>query len=121
VKGLAAIPKFEDLVAHPAGMSELPTEALTAVLKEALARKAESEMIITMASVRLATANSQAQQLPQGDRLLNVEEAAAKLRCSKDKLYRHPKEYNKFTVREGRQLRFSEQGIDKWIRQRAGR
>ena len=55
-----------------------------------------------------------------GDRLLTVEEAAPKLGTSVDHLYRHAKNYP-FTVRNGRALRFSEVGIERFIRQRMGR
>jgi predicted DNA-binding transcriptional regulator AlpA len=51
------------------------------------------------------------------DRLLNVKEAAQKLRRSSDWLYRHGSELP-FVVREGRLLRFSEQGIEEYIRRR---
>ena len=50
----------------------------------------------------------------------SVEEAARKLGKSKDHLYRHAGDYP-FTVRDGSSLRFSEQGIEKFIRQRVGR
>ncbi|HYK88831.1 MAG TPA: helix-turn-helix domain-containing protein [Acidobacteriota bacterium] len=49
------------------------------------------------------------------DRLLTVDEAARKLGCSKDRLYRHPPEFSVFERRIGRQLRFSEIAIDKYI------
>ena len=53
------------------------------------------------------------------DRLLTVEEAAGKLGVSPDWLYRRRLP---FTVRLGpRQLRFSAQGIERYIRQRQGR
>jgi excisionase family DNA binding protein len=50
-----------------------------------------------------------------GDRLLTVEEAAQKLGCSKDRLYRHPPEFRSFERRIGRQLRFSEAQIERYI------
>ena len=53
-----------------------------------------------------------------GDRLLTVAEAAVRLACSKDWLYRHRLP---FAVRNGRQLRFSADGLHRYIRQRAGR
>lgn len=60
------------------------------------------------------------QALTGKDRLLTVEEAAQKLGRSKDWLYRHAGRLP-FTVRDGRLLRFSEQGIERYIRQRQGR
>ena len=53
------------------------------------------------------------------DRLLNVKEAAQKLGRSTDWLYRHGSELP-FVVRDGRLLRFSEQGIEEYIRRRMG-
>ena len=53
------------------------------------------------------------------DRLLNVKEAAEKLGRSTDWLYRHGSELP-FVVRDGRLLRFSEQGIEEYIRRRMG-
>jgi predicted DNA-binding transcriptional regulator AlpA len=58
---------------------------------------------------------------PIDDRLLDVEEAAAKLAVSKDWLYRHAAKLP-FTVRLGpRRLRFSDKGIDRFIQHRQGR
>ena len=54
-----------------------------------------------------------------GDTLLRVPDAAARLGTTTDWLYRHAKQLP-FTVRQGRQLRFSSQGIDRYIRQRQG-
>lgn len=53
------------------------------------------------------------------DRLLNVKEAAQKLGRSTDWLYRHSSELP-FIVRDGRLLRFSEQGIEDYIKRRMG-
>ncbi len=50
-----------------------------------------------------------------GDNLLTVEQAAARLNCSQDWLYRRAKRLP-FTVRVGRNLRFSERGIEEAIR-----
>lgn len=54
------------------------------------------------------------------DRLLTVEEAARKLGMSEDWCYRQAKRLP-FAVRIGRQLRFSERGIERYIRGRQGR
>jgi predicted DNA-binding transcriptional regulator AlpA len=51
------------------------------------------------------------------DRLLNVREAAQKLGRSPDWLYRHGSELP-FVIRDGRLLRFSEQGIEEYIKRR---
>ena len=54
------------------------------------------------------------------DRLLPVAEAADRLACTTDWLYRHHHRLP-FAVRTGRQVRFSADGLDRYIRQRAGR
>lgn len=54
------------------------------------------------------------------DRLLEVKEAAEKLGITEDWLYRKGGRLP-FVVRMGRNIRFSEQGIEKYIRQRTGR
>jgi predicted DNA-binding transcriptional regulator AlpA len=54
------------------------------------------------------------------DRLLDAGEAAQRLGTSPDWLYRRAARLP-FTVRLGRALRFSAQGIDRYIRQRQGR
>lgn len=54
-----------------------------------------------------------------GDKLLEVKEAAAKLSVTEDWLYRKGDKLP-FVVRMGRNIRFSEQGIEKYIRQRTG-
>jgi excisionase family DNA binding protein len=54
------------------------------------------------------------------DQLLSVHEAAERLACSRDWLYRHHHRLH-FAVKNGRQLRFSAEGLDRYIRTRAGR
>jgi excisionase family DNA binding protein len=51
------------------------------------------------------------------ERLLTVEEAAAKLQKSKDWIYRHQKQLP-FMRRIGRDLRCSEKELEKWIASR---
>jgi excisionase family DNA binding protein len=80
-------------------------------------------MMAQMAAIQLSLATrlvAETTERPQADAdsLLTVEEAAARLKCSADWLYRHAKRLP-FTVRMGRNLRFSERGIDEAIR--AGR
>ena len=60
-------------------------------------------------------------RVDSGDTLLPVGAAAKKLGMTEDYLYRHAGQMP-FTVRLGRrQLRFSSQGIDRYIKQRQGR
>ena len=53
------------------------------------------------------------------DRLLSVDEVAARLGQSKDWLYRHAAKLP-FTRRVGRQVRFSSQGLESYIRRLPG-
>jgi hypothetical protein len=45
---------------------------------------------------------------------------ADRLHCSTDYVYRHAKQFP-FMVREGRHVRFSERGLERYIQQRQGR
>ena len=72
-------------------------------------------------AARLLQGQDHADQLDRGDTLLRVGDAAKRLGMTKDYLYRHADQLP-FTVRPGRrQLRFSSQGIDRYIKQRQGR
>jgi excisionase family DNA binding protein len=51
--------------------------------------------------------------------LLTVKEAAGRLGMSKSALYKSADSYP-FTVRDGRRLRFSSRGIERWITRRTG-
>jgi predicted DNA-binding transcriptional regulator AlpA len=53
------------------------------------------------------------------DHLLTIDQAAAKLKTSKDWLYRNSSRLP-FTLKIGRNIRFSENGLDLWIKQRTG-
>jgi predicted DNA-binding transcriptional regulator AlpA len=80
-------------------------------------------MMAQMAAIQLSLATrlvAASTERPQSDAdsLLTIEEAAARLKCSADWLYRHAKRLP-FTVRMGRNLQFSEHGIGEAIR--AGR
>jgi predicted DNA-binding transcriptional regulator AlpA len=67
---------------------------------------------------RLASLGSEKKEI-KSDNLLNVAEASERLGMSPDWLYRHAKELP-FTKRIGpRQLRFSEAGIEKYIKNRS--
>src|SRR5262245_876757 len=54
------------------------------------------------------------------DRLVDVQEAAEKLGFSTDWLYKHHHRLP-FTVKVGGALRFSQFGIDRWIRNKSGK
>lgn len=64
-----------------------------------------------------ATNGGALSQADKSDELLDVKEAAHRLNLSEDHLYRNSNSLP-FTVRIGRRLRFSAQGIERFIRQR---
>ena len=53
------------------------------------------------------------------DQLLTANEAAVRLKCSVDYIYRHARQFP-FTVRQGRMLRFSASGLDRYLKRRQG-
>ena len=81
MKGPILIPRLEDLIQNPAAVAELPAEAVPALL-------GQLEDLRARLWRRNSMLNGQAERQAQGDRLLPIEEAAAKLGCSKDWLYR---------------------------------
>jgi excisionase family DNA binding protein len=78
------------------------------------------EELKTRLWLRLVAANGQGASPQPADSLLDAKQAAERLRTSQDYLYRHAARLP-FTVRIGRRLRFSAQGLDRYIRQRRGR
>jgi hypothetical protein len=92
-------------------------ERISALRKEAIAElRGQIAKLDTLLLSRLLT-DEQHPPGTDGDRLLRAAEAAAKLGLPKDALYRN--EYP-FMVRVGSRRRFSEQGIEKFIRNRIG-
>ncbi len=52
-----------------------------------------------------------------GDRLLTAQDVAQRLHCSKRLVYARARSWP-FTVREGRLVRFSAAGLDRWLARR---
>ncbi len=109
------IPKLAELLEHPERVSDVPLEAIPA-----LCGKLKELDVALELRVALAGNHGQAGTSRDGDRLLDVKEAAAKLGLSKDYLYRNGSKLP-FVVLIGRQVRYSQAGIDKFIKQRMGR
>lgn len=104
------LPNIEDL-------GQIPPEQIPAMLAQLAAMQS------TLAARLLGappTTNGQSHPPAESDRLLDIQEAATMLSVSPDWLYRRTKKLP-FVVRLGRQIRFSARGIEKHIRQRAGR
>ncbi len=114
MKPLASIPTLDQIAADPASACDVPPDAARALL---------SGCIVALAALNarlLAGPAAGSDAAPEADRRLSVEEAAAKLAMSRHYLYRNADKLP-FTVRIGRSIGFSEAGIAKFLRQRAGR
>jgi excisionase family DNA binding protein len=112
----AEIGRLGDLLGDPRLVEAMPPEVARALLLQ-LAPLTEALRLRALSPP--ASVNGQP-EAPAEDRLLTVEEAAQKLGLSRDWCYRQAKRLP-FAVRIGRQLRFSERGIERYIRQRQGR
>jgi predicted DNA-binding transcriptional regulator AlpA len=112
---LSLVPKLNDLLADPGKAAHVPVEVIPALL-------GELEQIKALLWSRLTVPqNGRGESSSSGDRLLDIQQAALKLGMSKDCLYRNA-DHLPFTVRIGKkQLRFSEAGIDRYIKNRLGR
>ncbi|MBI4582735.1 MAG: helix-turn-helix domain-containing protein [Planctomycetes bacterium] len=98
---------LDALAEDPTRAAEVPAEEVPGIL-------------VRLAALQTALAANLAMPASAApDRLLDAEEAATMLGASMDYLYRHAKKLP-FTVRVGRRLRFSQKGIEKFIRQRQG-
>jgi predicted DNA-binding transcriptional regulator AlpA len=110
---LAAVLTLTDLLGDPARISAVPRDAI-AELRGQIAK------LDTLLLSRLL-AGGEAQPHMDGDRLLTAAEASRKLGATEDWMYRHANTLP-FAVRVGKKhLRFSEEGMERYIRQRAGR
>lgn len=85
-----------------------------------MAHLAALQSVLAAQLVESAIGERERSSQAEGGRLLTVEEAAAKLGVARDWLYRRSGRLP-FTVRLGRSLRFSEAGMDRWIRNRNGK
>ena len=106
------VPKLADLIADLDKVSLLPPEAIPTLL-------GELERLKALLWVRLTVRpDGNGAGLLDEDRLLDVNEASAKLGISADALYRN--DYP-FKVPVGKRIRFSRLGIERYIKQRVGR
>ena len=112
---LAPVPTLDEIAADPARVAEIPPAAAAALLGTLAGLQ---PVLLARA---LAPAGDGGQDgAPSADRLLTVKEAAEQLGHSEDWLYRHAPKLP-FTVRTGRDVRFSAAGLARWIRNRQGR
>ena len=113
--GLFSVPRLEELVADPGQIRVLDMDTARMLKTQAIA----ALNLLHGYDLERARMVVEGHGLQRRDRLLNVEEASEKLSVKPDWLYRHHKNL-RFTVRHGRLLRFSELGIDDYIRRRLG-
>jgi predicted DNA-binding transcriptional regulator AlpA len=113
VQKIVAVPTLADLLNDPERISAMPQD-LIAELRGQIAK------LDTLLLSRLLN-GEQPKPSMERDRLLTAAEAAHKLGATEDWLYRHANTLP-FAVRVGKKyLRFSEAGIERYIRQRTGR
>ncbi len=103
------------IILHPERIPDLPLGAIPGIL----AQLAATQGVLAAQLVQAAFTQNDTFRAG-GARLLTVEDAAQKLGVGRDWLYRRAANLP-FTVRVGRALRFSEEGLDRWIRSRNGR
>jgi hypothetical protein len=112
VSELRTLPTLDEVAQHPERATELPPELLKALLV-----KHASVGTILLGALLVAGENGTP---PEADMLIDIETAATRLATTKDWLYRHARRLP-FTVRQGRSVRFSSIGIERYIRSRQGR
>jgi hypothetical protein len=109
----AAIPSLDDLAGDPLRARGLPADALAALAARCAA--VQSALASAQLALVLDSGTTGAPAPNDGDRLLVVEEAAAKLRVTEDFLYRRKDLPFRVSVAPG-QVRFSLKGIERFIR-----
>ncbi|OGB92206.1 MAG: hypothetical protein A2Z31_00035 [candidate division NC10 bacterium RBG_16_65_8] len=111
----ALVPTLDEIAADPARVADIPPATAAALL----ARVAGLQPVL-LARALAPVGNGGQDGAPVVDRLLTVKEAAAQLGHSEDWCYRHAPKLP-FTVRTGRDVRFSAAGLARWICTRQGR
>lgn len=106
-----ALPTLDQIAADPAKAAALPVEVRGSLIVRAAA---------VLAALGAAMAAHEQDAGP--DRLLTVKEAAERLKLSEDYLYRHARGLPFFVQPNGgRAIRFSERGIERYLRQQQER
>ena len=109
---LHAIPNLDDLGRAPELARDLPPTAIAALI----AKCAAIQAALAAALAEISTDGHGAlAPRAEADQLLTVEQTAALLNSKKDWVYRHAAELP-FAVRVGGQLRFSAEGLQRYIR-----
>jgi excisionase family DNA binding protein len=111
-----------DHIAEPddlAALVEDPTRVATVPPSRIPALLSQLSALQSAIAARLISADRD-ETTPAEDTLLTVEQAAERLGVSTDWLFRRSRALP-FVVRLGRHLRFSNRGIDRYLRSRTGR
>lgn len=106
---VSSIQSLAELLLDPQVVDRVAPEEVPVLLTQLAALQ-------TALVARLLIANK-AQVESTEDRLLTIDEAASRLSVSRDFLYRRAKALP-FVVRQGRLLRFSSEGLARYIRKR---
>lgn len=109
---LQPIPTFDELIQCPEKIQCLNREVAFNFL--AVLAGIQAGLI-----ARVGLGNTDAHEREAPDSLLTVQDAATRLQTSTDWLYRNHCKLP-FTIKNGRQVRFSSKGIDRYIRERQG-
>jgi predicted DNA-binding transcriptional regulator AlpA len=115
VAGPIAVPRLEELLADPDQVRVLDAHTTRALKTQAI----NALILLQSHDLDAARAEIEIHERQRPDRLLNVSQAAEKLCVKRDWLYRHHSDLP-FRVRHGKLLRFSELGIEDYIRKRRG-
>jgi len=115
VGGPFAVPRLEELLADPDQVRVLDAHTTRALKTQAI----NALILLQSHDLDAARAGIDIHEHLRPDRLLNVSQAAEKLCVKRDWLYRHHPDLP-FRVRHGKLLRFSELGIEDYIRKRRG-
>lgn len=103
--GVRLVPSLAELLEHPERSDDLPPDTARALLAH----------LVPLQTALLARAFATGAEAVGRDQLLTVEVAAKRLGQSPHWLYKHARNLP-FTIHNGRALRFSEAGIEAWIR-----
>lgn len=111
---LTSLPSLDDVASDPARAHVLPANVLQGLLCRCVTLQT------ALLGALVATGSMPTDSMTEADSLIDVDAAAARLGMSKDWLYRQAKQLP-FHVPQGRLLRFSSHGIDRYIRSRQSR
>jgi hypothetical protein len=112
VATIHTVPTLDELASDPSKAHELPADLAAALHTRCL-------LVLNALWMRQLAQRAEPAPSQPADVLLDIHEAKERLKTSRDWLYRHASRLP-FTVRNGRQLRFSAAGIARYIRERQG-